>query len=170
MGRNLKAEIIALLNECRIMTIATIRGDGWPQATVMCYANKELAIYGLLGLNTQKHLNIVRDPRVSVAISGDCEQPLQYKGLSLAGRATISENKAEIDRVSGIVLNRHPNFKKMQASDPARIGVLRLMPEVVSIVDYSKGFGHSDLVRVSPNQQVEHVEELHHHWAGLQAA
>jgi hypothetical protein len=44
----------------------------------------------MLGLNTQKRLNIVRDPRVSVAISGDYKQPLQYKGLSLAGRATIS--------------------------------------------------------------------------------
>jgi hypothetical protein len=44
------------------------------------------------------------------------------------------------------------------------------MPEVVSIVDYSKRFGHSDLVRVSLDQQVERVEELHHHWAGLQAA
>jgi hypothetical protein len=44
------------------------------------------------------------------------------------------------------------------------------MPDVVSIIDYSKGFGHSDLVRVSQDCRIEHVEALRHHWAGLHAA
>jgi nitroimidazol reductase NimA-like FMN-containing flavoprotein (pyridoxamine 5'-phosphate oxidase superfamily) len=171
MDRDFKAEIIAMLDGRRIMTIATIRPDGWPQATVVSYANEGLALYCMLGLNTQKHLNIVRDPRVSVAISGDYKQPLQYKGLSLAGHATVSEDDAEIERVRGLVLSRHPKYKKIPAPDPARIGVLRLMPDVVSIIDYSKGFGHSDLVRVSEDlQQIEHIEALRHHWAGLHAA
>jgi nitroimidazol reductase NimA-like FMN-containing flavoprotein (pyridoxamine 5'-phosphate oxidase superfamily) len=170
MDRDFKAEIIALLDEHRIMTIATVRHDGWPQATVVSYANEGLTLYCMLGLNTQKHLNIVRDPRVSVAISGDYQQPMQYKGLSLAGRATISEDDDEIDRVRGIVLSRHPTYKELPAPDPARIGVLCLTPDVVSIIDYSKGFGHSDLVRVSHDAQIEHIEALRHHWAGLHAA
>ena len=116
MDRDFKAEITALLDEHRIMTIATVRDDGWPQATVVSYANEELVLYCMLGLNTQKHLNIVRDPRVSVAISGNYKQPMQYKGLSLAGRATVSEDKTEIERVRGIVLSRHPKLQENSAA------------------------------------------------------
>ena len=34
MKREFKRRIVELLNEHRIMTIATNREDGWPQATV----------------------------------------------------------------------------------------------------------------------------------------
>jgi PPOX class probable F420-dependent enzyme len=170
MNRDFKAEIIALLNEYRLMTIATIRSDGWPQATVVSYASEGIDLYCILGRNSQKYRNIVRDPRVSVAISSDHEQsqPLKYKGLSLAGRATISENQNEFDRVHQFMLLRHPQYMKMLPPDPAMIVVLRLTPEIVSIIDYSKGFGHSDLVRVGQDHKVEPVDAYRHHWAGLQ--
>jgi nitroimidazol reductase NimA-like FMN-containing flavoprotein (pyridoxamine 5'-phosphate oxidase superfamily) len=169
MKRDFKIEIAAHLNEHRLMTIATNRSDGWPQATVVSYANEGLVLYCILGRNSQKYRNIVRDPRVSVTINSDYgqSQRLCYKGLSLAGRATISEQQTQIDRVREIILSRHPQYEEMLPPDPAMIGVLRLTPEIVSIIDYSKGFGHSDLVRV--NQEVELVESSRHHWAGLQA-
>jgi len=170
MDRNFKAEIIALLNEHQIMTVATIRRDGWPQATVVSYANEGLVLYSIIGRNTQKYLNIVRDPRVSVAISGDSAQPLQYKGLSLSGHATVVESSGQIERLRAVVLSRNPQYKEFPAPDPTMIAVLSVKPEVVSIIDYSKGFGHSDLVRISQDQRVEFIETVRHHWAGLQAA
>jgi hypothetical protein len=33
MNEELRQEILALLDQRRIMTIATVRPDGWPQAT-----------------------------------------------------------------------------------------------------------------------------------------
>jgi hypothetical protein len=30
--------------------------------------------------------------------------------------------------------------------------VMRVVPEVISILDYSKGFGHADLVTVAPEE------------------
>jgi hypothetical protein len=30
--------------------------------------------------------------------------------------------------------------------DPDQITIVRLVPQVVSVLDYSKGFGHTDLV------------------------
>ena len=124
MDRDFKAEIVALLNEHQIMTVATIRRDGWPQATVVSYANDGLVLYSIIGRNTQKYLNIVRDPRVSAAISGVSAQPLQYKGLSLAGHATVAENHAQIERVRAIVLSRNPQYMEMPARDPTPIAVM----------------------------------------------
>src|SRR6185369_1155157 len=89
MNRALKKLIVELLDGHRIMTIATNREDGWPQATVVGYANDGLVIYCLIARDSQKFANIQRDPRVALAIAKDYPQPLQIKGLSIA--ATIAE-------------------------------------------------------------------------------
>jgi hypothetical protein len=112
----------------------------------------------------------VRDPRVSVSISNDVGFPFGYKGLSLGGHATVLESRTEIDRVRAMVLRRNPQYEHFPAPDPMMVAALCFKPEVVSIIDYSKGFGHSDLVHVSPDQKVELLEALRHHWVGLQAA
>jgi hypothetical protein len=45
MKKEFKRQIIGLLDEHRIMTMATNRSDGWPQATVVGYVNDGLIIY-----------------------------------------------------------------------------------------------------------------------------
>ena len=47
MDAALREKIMALLNEHRIMTIATLRPDGWPQATTVGYVNEGLTLYFL---------------------------------------------------------------------------------------------------------------------------
>jgi hypothetical protein len=137
---------------------------------VVSYANDGLVLYSIIGRNTQKYLNIVCDPRVSISMSNDPGFPSGYKGLSLGGHATVSENPAEIDRVRALVVDRNPQYSNFPAPDSTRIAVLCFKPEIASIINYSKGFGHSDLVKVSQDQKVELIEALRHHWVGLQAA
>ena len=170
MKQQFKRQIIELLDAHRIMTIATNRADGWPQATIVGYANDGLIIYCLVARDSQKFANISRDPRISIAIANDYPQPLQIRGLSLAGRVVEVTDQGEIDHVAGILLRRYPEYKVMPRPDPAVVPMLRITPEIVSILDYSKGFGHTDLVRVSENDLAEYIESRRHHWAGHQAA
>jgi nitroimidazol reductase NimA-like FMN-containing flavoprotein (pyridoxamine 5'-phosphate oxidase superfamily) len=170
MKHEFKRQIVDLLNEHRIMTIATSRDDGWPHATVVSYANDGLIIYCLTPRDTQKFQNIARDPRVSLAIAKDYPQPLQIRGLSIAARAVEVADKGEIEHAAEILLRRYPEYKVMPRPDPAAVPTLRLTPELVSVLDYSKGFGHSDLVRVTDNDLAEFVEARRHHWAGFHAA
>lgn len=58
MNEEIKIKILALLGGHRIMTIATLRPDGWPQATTVGYATEGLTIYFLCGLHSQKASNI----------------------------------------------------------------------------------------------------------------
>ena len=44
MDEEIRQQILTLLDEHRIMTIATLRPDGWPQATTVGYASEGLAI------------------------------------------------------------------------------------------------------------------------------
>jgi len=170
MKREFKRQIVDLLDEHRIMTVATNRPDGWPQATVVGYANDGLIIYCFVARDSQKFSNIMRDPRVSLAIARDYPQPLQIKGLSIAAQTVVIEDKGEIDHAGEILLRRYPEYKVMPRPDPAAVPLLRITPELVSILDYSKGFGHTDLVRVNDNDLAEFIEARRHHWAGFHAA
>lgn len=165
-----KKQIIDLLNQHRIMTVATNRADGWPQATVVGYANDGLIIYCLIGRDSQKYTNIMRDPRVSLTIAKDYPQPLQIKGLSIAASAVEVTDQGEREHVAEILLKRYPEYKVMPRPDPAAVPTIRLTPEVVSVLDYSKGFGHTDLVKVTDNDLAEFVEARRHHWASFHAA
>jgi len=170
MKREFKKQIVDLLDHHRIMTIATNRPDGWPQATVVGYANDGLIIYCVIARDGQKFANISRDPRVSLAISNDYPQPLQIKGLSIAARATISTDPGEREHVAEILTKRYPEYKIMPPPDPAAMPLLRITPEIVSVLDYSKGFGHTDLVKVTDADLAEFVEARRHHWASFHAA
>ena len=65
MTPELQKLILKLMNESRIMTVATNRPDGWPQATVVGYVNDGLTLYCFVGRTSQKFSNIARDNRVS---------------------------------------------------------------------------------------------------------
>lgn len=170
MKREFKQRIVDLLDQHRIMTVATNRPDGWPQATVVSYANDGLIIYCSVVRDGQKFANIRRDPRVALAIAQDYPQPLQIKGLSIAARALEVTDQGERDHAMGILLQRYPEYKIMPRANPAAVPTLRLTPEIVSILDYSRGFGHADLVRVTDADLAEFVEARRHHWAGFHAA
>ena len=167
MTPELRDLILRLLDENRIMTLATNRPDGWPQATVVGYANDGLKIYCFVSLLSQKYANIIRDPRVSAAIASDAPQPLQIKGLSLAGKAVPVTDQAEADRAYAIMLKRYPEYASWPRPNPAAAPLIRITPTIVSVLDYSKGFGHSDLVDVAEANRKAETGAREHDWMGL---
>ena len=170
MKKAFKQQIVEILGQHRIMTIATNRKDGWPQATVVGYANDGIVIYCGIARDSQKFANIARDPRVSLAIAKDVPQPLMIKGLSIAARVEEVTDQGERDHAYEILIARYPEYKVMPRPDPSAVPTMRLTPEIVSVLDYSRGFGHSDLVKVTDADLAEFVEARRHHWAGFHAA
>ena len=83
MNEDMRQKILRLLDEHRIMTVATLRSDGWPQATTVGYVNEGLTIYFLCGLDSQKARNISRDDRISLTIDHDTPDPVSYTHLTL---------------------------------------------------------------------------------------
>jgi nitroimidazol reductase NimA-like FMN-containing flavoprotein (pyridoxamine 5'-phosphate oxidase superfamily) len=74
MDDAIRAKILKLLDQHRIMRLATMRPDGWPQVTTVGYVNLGLTLFFLCGLNSQKAANLARDDRVSLAIDHDTSQ------------------------------------------------------------------------------------------------
>jgi nitroimidazol reductase NimA-like FMN-containing flavoprotein (pyridoxamine 5'-phosphate oxidase superfamily) len=147
-SEDLKQKITALLDQHRIMTIATLRADGWPQATTVGYVNEGLTLYFLCGLNSQKAANLARDNRVSLTIDHDTPQIMEIAGLSMAARAQPITDRAEAERVLRMLPSKYPEQVglTLQMPTPDQVRLFRLTPVVISVLDYSKGFGHTDLV------------------------
>jgi PPOX class probable F420-dependent enzyme len=146
MDEGLQSTILQLLDQHRLMSLATLRPDGWPQATTVGYANDGLTLYFLCGAESQKARNLAADPRVSLTIDHDTADPMAITGLSMAARAERVDDRAEIDGFLQRLAGKYPEYRSMPAPDPAQVSVFRLTPVVISVLDYSKGFGHADLV------------------------
>jgi PPOX class probable F420-dependent enzyme len=140
--------VLDLLDKHRLMTVATLRPDGWPQATTVGYANDGLTMYFICAATSQKAENIARDNRISLTIDADTSDPMAITGLSMAARATPVTDQAEIGRMIQLLVGKYPEYTAMPSPDMSQITVMRVVPEVVSILDYSKGFGHTDQVHV----------------------
>ena len=102
-----KQAILQLLDRHRLMALATNRPDGWPQVTLVGYINDGFLLYCFVAHNSQKHANILRDPRVSVAIGSDAPHPLDIEGLSLAGKASVVTDQSEFNDISRLRLKRY---------------------------------------------------------------
>ena len=94
MDDAIRKKILALLDQHRIMTIATLRPDGWPQATTVGYVSEGLTLYFLCGLDSQKAKNLACDNRVSLTIDHDTPDLMAITGLSMAGHAHAVTDRA----------------------------------------------------------------------------
>jgi len=73
------------LQRHRVMTLATVRPDGFPQATVVAFAYAGFTLFVAVDSNGQKARNIRRNGRVSIAIGRDYANWSKITGLSLGG-------------------------------------------------------------------------------------
>lgn len=148
MDDAIKRKILSLLDGHRVMTIATLRPDGWPQATTVGYVNEGLTLYFVCGLDSQKAANLARDDRVSLTIDDDPSQVMEITGLSMAARAQRVTDPKEAEKVLGMLFQRYPEQASLPGPMPAPkdVAIFRVTPKVISLLDYGKGFGHTDLV------------------------
>ena len=149
METAIRDKIQGLLDQHRKMTIATLRPDGWPQATTVGYANDGLTIYFLCGRESQKAANLARDDRVSVTIDDDTAQVMEITGLSMAAHARAVTERAEAEKALRMLMGRYPPQDppiELPMPTPDEVRIFRVTPEVISVLDYTRGFGHTDLV------------------------
>jgi nitroimidazol reductase NimA-like FMN-containing flavoprotein (pyridoxamine 5'-phosphate oxidase superfamily) len=130
------------------MTVATLRPDGWPQATTVGYAYDGFTLYFLCGPDSQKAQNLARDDRVSLAIDHDVDQVMEVAGLSMAAHAHRVADPAEVRKALDLLIARYPEQPSvpLPMPSPDDIAIFRVTPVVISVIDYTKGFAHTDLV------------------------
>jgi nitroimidazol reductase NimA-like FMN-containing flavoprotein (pyridoxamine 5'-phosphate oxidase superfamily) len=146
----MEQKAVEILDQNRLMALSTLRPDGWPQTTFVGYANDGLLLYFVVSRDSQKFANILKDTRVSLAVGRDFHDPSTIKALSIAAHASEVTDATQRKRAVEMLLERHPGLRKLEPPAPSHSAVMRAYPSIVTILDYSKGFGHADVLTVSP--------------------
>jgi general stress protein 26 len=141
--------VLSIMNKAKDLTLATVRPDGYPQATTVSYANDGLTIYIGVGNGCQKVSNIRNNNKVSLTINNDYKDWKEIKGLSMSGIAEIVDDPNTIKVAAECMLRRYPQLSDLVKTEQAKDFVfLKIQPQVISVLDYEKGFGHADLITV----------------------
>lgn len=149
MDRKTKAFVLDILQRGKDLTLATVRDDGYPQATTVSYASDGLTIYVGTGRDSQKVGNIRHCPKVSLTIDLPYEDWNDIRSLSMAATAEVLEDPAQIRHAMKCLAKKFPAVTEMpEMSDPEQMAFLRITPSVISVLNYQLGFGHTDLVEL----------------------
>lgn len=65
----------------------------------------------------------------------------------MGARARVLSNPGDVTRAFKLLARKFPQMRKLSAEDLAETAFVKVTPKVISVLDYSKGFGHTDLVR-----------------------
>jgi len=155
---------IAILKDNRLASLATSRPDGWPHCTMVGIANEALRIYFVVSRTSEKLLDIMNDDRVSLAVGRDVIDPASIKALSISARASEISDDKERRRVVRLLLEKRPALDRLEEPHLERSAVMIAIPEVIRLLDYSKGYGHSTLLKLGKDGHLLGAEEQQHDW------
>lgn len=157
-------QVLEILRNNRLAAMATVDPDGWPHCTTVGIANDRARIYFVIARGSQKLIDIERDDRVSMAIGRDVIDPSSIRALAIKARASVVEDPAERKRALELLFDKRPALKKLDEPDDRHSAVMVAVPEEIRLLDYSKGYGHSTLLKLDPDGTVREAEDQHHDW------
>jgi hypothetical protein len=68
----------------------------------------------------------------------------------MAARAYRVSDRTEAEKVIGMLPLKYPDAPastaQMKMPTPEEVALFRVVPEIISVLDYTKGFAHTDLV------------------------
>lgn len=159
---------ITILNANRLMAISTVRPDGWPQTTVVGYANKGFEIFFLIFRASQKYANIQQDSRISIAVAPEPEKVEQLKAVYAGAIAQEITEPEERDEAWKLLMERHSNLAGFKIPEAEQAVFMRASCKHVSVLDYSRGLGHREQLTVDENGAVSKPTIGKEEWAGAE--
>jgi len=147
MDTAIRKQVVSIIDDINDLTIATVRNDGYPQATTVSYVNDGLTIYFGTTSDSQKARNIASNSKVSLTINRPYTTWDEIEGVSISGAAVLIADKAEQDKVGALLFKKFPQIENYMPPDvpPDALVLYRIEPQFVSLLDYRKGFGHTEI-------------------------
>jgi nitroimidazol reductase NimA-like FMN-containing flavoprotein (pyridoxamine 5'-phosphate oxidase superfamily) len=139
-----KENATRILESNRTMAISTLRPDGWPQTTIVGYANDALTLYFLIFRSSQKFANIRHDDRVSIAVGGEPRDLREAKAVYAGAQAHEVVDPKERKHAWSLLVERHPNLIDFDLPGSSDAALMRANCKHISVLDYNKGVGHTE--------------------------
>ncbi len=141
-------QIISIIDQQEDMTLATQRSDGFPQANIVSYVNDGMTIYFGTSETSEKAKNIEFNEKVAVSINKPREDWTEIQGASLGGIASIIQDPSERVSIRSLLFSKYPEIAAYAPSTDQEAMLYRIDPVVVTLLDYTRGFGYSKTINV----------------------
>jgi hypothetical protein len=160
---------VKILNSHRIMSISTVRPDGWPQTTIVGYANEGFGIFFMIFRSSQKFANIQRDDRISIAVAAEPAHLSDLKAVYAGAHASEITDPKQHEEAWRLLLQRHSNLAGFQLPDAGEAAFMRASGKYVSVLDFSQGLGHQETLSIGTDDHAIKESSRTDDW-GLAAA
>ena len=88
--------------------------------------------------------SVVQVATLSISVTPPYTEWSSIRGLSMSGKALRVTDAAELGRVFELMVSKFPQIGQFLKADDVEMALYRVDPEVVSILDYTQGFGHTE--------------------------
>ena len=148
---------IRILNAHRIMSISTLRPDGWPQTTIVGYTNAGWTVYFLIYRSSQKFANIQHDDRVSIAVGREPRDLNELAAVYAGGRASEVTDPEQREQIWKLMMERHPVLAAFVIPDRFDAVLMEMKCQYVSVLDFTQGLGHAEALTIGDPEIVTPV-------------
>jgi nitroimidazol reductase NimA-like FMN-containing flavoprotein (pyridoxamine 5'-phosphate oxidase superfamily) len=145
----MEQQAITILNANRIMTVATVRADGWPQATIVGYANDGFRVYFLTYRTSQKFGNMMHDNRVAITVGYEPSELREIKAVYAGCTVHEITDLAERCRAWELLERRHPNLTDLAPPKDDEVATMAADCRHLSVLDYSQTVGHTESLTIA---------------------
>jgi nitroimidazol reductase NimA-like FMN-containing flavoprotein (pyridoxamine 5'-phosphate oxidase superfamily) len=154
---------VKILNAHRIMAISTVRPDGWPQTTVVGYANHGFELVFLIFRSGQKFANIQHNNKIAIAVAAEPAELSELQAVYAGAEAHEITDPAEREQAWRMLMERHSNLAgfKMPAGEAV---FMKATCKYVSVLDFTQGAGHREQFIVSAEGVPVDVDVDHEKW------
>lgn len=146
---SLRARIEAFLEAHHVMTLATV-GESGAHAASLMYAHRGFTLCWTSDPAARHSAHLEREARVTATVAPDYTDFRAIRGLQIAGRARRLAATGDAAEARALLVRRYAFLAEL-ASGPAalreafaRASFYELVPERITLIDNSRGFGHKE--------------------------
>ncbi|MFH1721776.1 MAG: pyridoxamine 5'-phosphate oxidase family protein [Candidatus Altiarchaeota archaeon] len=143
--KELEEKIVSYMKEHKVCHLATGHYES-PAAHTLHYFNKGLDIYFTTADKTEKMKHINANPHVGLTIDEPADDWNKIKGIQLKGKAEIVSQK--IRPVVKEAFEKKFPFIKELGGVPDHHVFVKVSPEKIYFLDYSRGLGKREIFNV----------------------
>ena len=153
--RRLLPEIAEMLERSGDMTLATLREDGFPQASPVSFANDGMHIYFGTETNSRKTRNMALCDKVSLSLVPPYRRREDMRGVSIRGHVTKITDFEEMIWATGLLRERHHGMAALLPDDPEGLDMYRVDPLTISYLSFDENETHCETIEAGEETFVD---------------
>jgi PPOX class probable F420-dependent enzyme len=127
------AEVLAFLDEERVMTCATFGPSGWPHLMPLWYVLRDGRLWAWTFAKAQKAVNLRRDPRATLQVEAGRDQYHLLRGVMLETEVVLHEDTDTVAALGLEIFRRYTGTGDADLAPEVREMVGRQAPKRVGM-------------------------------------